>query len=185
MKVITFSRTFPKTHPRAGEPTYFMERIWKMLTTGNLRDTEYSVWANVPRKMKDGHWQLPHLWRDQMADDNFLPKFHTIRAGNRWKVGELFSPRVWSGKPYASKQIAFAPPIKIEKIWDISIKIVNGEDVTVKLNNRSILLQDLMPIALNDGLELNDFVAWFNLHPKKKEQVFTGQIICWNPNINY
>jgi hypothetical protein len=182
MKVITFSRTFPKTHPRAGEPTLFVEKMLiGLLEAGKIsieKCCELAREAGFP----EDH---PMYYIDTIRWYECTAKFHTIRAGNRWKVGELFSPRVWSGKPYVSKQIEFAPPIKIEKIWDISIKIVNGEDVTVKLNNRSILLQDLMPIALNDGLELNDFVAWFNLHPKKKEQTFTGQIICWNPDLNY
>lgn len=176
MRVITFSRYFPKGHPRAGEPTYFVE---KMIRAYYLRSNAMTISTDL----------IDDFYLNQVKGiepvANFEPKWHTIRAGNRWKVGDLYAPRVWSGKPYASKQISFLPPIKIEKIWDISIKIANGEDVTVKLNNRSILLQDLMLIALNDGLELNDFAAWFNLHPKKKEQTFTGQIICWNPDLNY
>jgi hypothetical protein len=182
MKVITFSRTFPKTHPRAGDPTFFVEKtLLGLIEAGQISISKCCECARQFGFSEDHPMYYIHTLRKYDCE----PKRHTIRAGNRWKVGELFSPRVWSGKPYVSKQIEFAPPIKIEKIWDISIKIMNGEDVTVKLNNRSMLLQDLMPIALNDGLELNDFVAWFNLHPKKKEQTFTGQIICWNPDLNY
>lgn len=30
-RVITFSRFFPKTHPKAGNPTFFVEKFWKGL----------------------------------------------------------------------------------------------------------------------------------------------------------
>lgn len=39
-KVITFSRVFPSYHPKAGQPTYFVEAIYKALyrpaTCGSL-----------------------------------------------------------------------------------------------------------------------------------------------------
>lgn len=38
-------------------------------------------------------------------------KHHTIRAGNRFKTGDYFSPRVWSGSPYNSKQLNMRPLI--------------------------------------------------------------------------
>ena len=31
MAVITYSRFFPTYHPRKGEPTFFVEKIWKGL----------------------------------------------------------------------------------------------------------------------------------------------------------
>lgn len=40
-------------------------------------------------------------------------KYHTIRAGNRFKKGDYFSPRIWTDKPYASKQYQFHPDILI------------------------------------------------------------------------
>src|SRR5687768_15361241 len=108
MKVMTFSTRFPSYHPKKNSPTLFVEKIWKGLNIS----ADYSVWTNKPRQMKDGNWQLPHMWRDMMNDTTFLPKYHTIRAGNRWKVGDVFSPRFWgsdvnpkSGRtgPYQSK----------------------------------------------------------------------------------
>ncbi len=35
-------------------------------------------------------------------------------------------------------------------------------------------------IAKNDGLDIDEFMAWFK-YPKP----FEGQIICWNENIGY
>lgn len=182
MRVITFSRTFFVKHPRKGEETFFVEKIWKGLKTGNHRDGEYTILSKHQRLMKDGHWQLPHLWRDKMCDDSFHAKHHTIRAGNRWKVGDFFSPRIWSGKPYASKQIQFAPPIEIKKIWHISfdnfsVPAINGVHLFDEYNSQN---WDFNLLARNDGLSPSDMIAWFKPY---KETV--GQILCWNEKIKY
>lgn len=180
MKVITFSRFFPAKHPRQGEETFFVEKIWKGLKTGNRHDGEYTIWSKHPRLMKAGYWQLPHIWRDQMCDKTFKPKYHTIRAGDRWQVGEKFAPRIWSGKAYASKQIEFAPPIEIKKIWNFCLT-PNG----YVIGAMNCDLQMLTRIAENDGLTADDFELWFAVHPKAKKDGFFGRVICWNEKIEY
>lgn len=109
-----------------------------------------------------------------MNDDNYKAKHHTIRAGNRWKVGDKFSPRVWSKKPYNSKHIIIAPDIEVKKIWDFEIKdsevIINGCLYNGKAKE----------LIKNDGLKEMEFWQWFKF-PKP----FKGQIICWNENIEY
>jgi hypothetical protein len=109
--------------------------------------------------------------------DTLTPKYHTIRAGHHFKVGDFFSPRVWSGKPYASKQIQFAPDIAVKKVWDFEIR-----DYRYWLNRKWIgsTSDKMLEIAINDGLGLDDLHSWFK-YPKP----FYGQIICWNENINY
>ena len=158
-KVITFSRTFPAYHPKAGLPTYFVEKLLASIGRHNFdEEREFN-----PR----------------LSLDMFDPKHHTIRAGNRWKVGDWFSPRVWSGKPYNSKQIVIAPDIEIKKVWEFEIKgsyvYLNGEFKTKHMIT-------LTEMAKNDGLSIVDFARWFKYpcHPH-----FIGQIICWNENINY
>jgi len=180
MKVITFARYFPKKHQREGEATFFVERIWKGLDTGNRMNGEYSIYYKLPRLMKDGHWQLPHLWRDQMIDKKFFPKYHTIRAGKRWKVGDWFSPRIWSGLPYRSKQIQFAPDIQIKNIWDVNIggERFNKCVSVVHDNSKYETLIPLADVAKNDGLSNDDFINWF---PNN----FSGQILCWSNKIKY
>jgi len=171
MKVITFSRFYPAYHPRKGEPTEFIEKIWK----GVYEDS-----SDVPFPH-----ELAGVWSAYCEMDNLIPKYHTIRAGNRWKVGDWFSPRVWSGKPYKSKQIEFAPPIQVKKVWELEIEVgkkywffkLNGEDISNEKENFNIdEFTELL--AKNDGLLLSDFLNWF---PKS----FTGQIICWNDKIEY
>lgn len=153
-KVLTFSRVFPTTHPKAGQPTYFVEKIY------NNRFSKNNL-MGYPKGLE--------------IDDTIMGvKKHTIRNGNRWKVGDKFSPRVWSGKPYCSKQIIIAGDITIQALYDITfvpadeLLIVgdynyypNGYEGMIKL------------LATNDGLSVEDFKAWFN-------KPFIGQIICWD-----
>lgn len=172
MKYIMCSRNFPKGHPRQGEATYFVEKIWK------------SIWDSH----KGSNNPLHPYW--ELYDDAFpiqydvmenihqhQPKPHTIRNGSRFKPGDMASLRVWSDKPYRSKQIEFAQ-VEVKKVWDIEISefwFING----------CIMEHDqVVELAKNDGLAYDDFVSWFNIHPKKKD-VFRGQVICWNDRIIY
>ena len=172
-KVITFSRYFPATHPKKGQPTFFVEKIFNSL---DLPD--YKIMT------------LHDLYGDEInpTEDEFMsgscnplfdhkPKYHTVRAGSRWKVGDKFSPRVWSGKPYQSKQIIIAPDIEIKKIWNIDIMHAHSW-FSVMINGKENHWHEL---AKNDGLSSVDFMDWF----KKSNNIFIGQIICWNENIKY
>src|SRR5690349_19817095 len=137
-RVLTFARTYPVYHIRKGQPTYFVEKIIK------------------------GFCQIKHPIEDidELAIDSnnpldidiyniCEPKWQSIRSGNKWKVGMKFSPRAWSGKPYARKQIILAPDIEIKKVWNIEIEIDEGLP-SVYING--LLRQDLEDLALNDGL---------------------------------
>jgi hypothetical protein len=166
-KVITFSRVFPSYHPRAGEPTYFVEKIWTSLDIV----TEGLHFSSLPE-----HEVLSAARGHYYENDELNPKHHTIRAGHRWKEGDWFSPRVWSGKPYNSKQIQFAPDIQIKKIYSFSI----GLAACYIDQQRWVDKDFIAKVAGNDGLEYNDFLKWFQ-YPKP----FNGQIIIWNESINY
>ena len=108
-KIMTFSRTFPAYHPKAGQPTYFVEKILRGIHT------------------LDDHVK-PIINFDVCS--TCAPKHHTIRAGNRWKVGDKFSPRVWSGKPYCSPMITIAPDIEVKKVYPIEMYIVASTGYT-------------------------------------------------------
>lgn len=159
-RVITFSRVFPSYHPRAGEPTHFIDKIY-----AGLADTVPGF--KIPNDA-NAFWD----WHEYY---NATPKYHTIRAGHRWKVGDKFSPRIWSGKPYNSKQITFAPEVEVKKVWDVEF---DEDGCFWVFSDKERGAKILHKIARNDGLTLDDLMAWFN-------KPFTGQIICWNENINY
>jgi len=160
-RVITFSRTFPAYHPRAGEPTYFVEKLYKSI----LKPTDH-----VPITGIESGLSLFAL-----ADAQ--PKHHTIRAGHRWKVGDWFSPRVWSGKPYNSKMITIAPDIQVKKVWNIEMRFDQTSPVAI-IEGRVIMFDEFKVLAANDGLTPSDLMAWFN-------KTMLGQIICWNETIEY
>lgn len=172
-RVITFSRVFPAYHPRKGDATYFVEKLSKGFP-------EYSADDFTALKSRPtlGLFDLLVLAIDKWAD--FSAKYHTIRSGSRWKVGDKFSPRVWSGKPYASKMITIAPDIVIKKIWELMVDegvgyIHNGKNLWNPLS-----FEELTTIAKNDGLNLEDLMQWLKWSKNGKYQ-----IICWNESINY
>lgn len=168
-RVITFSRTFPAYHPKAGQPTYFVEKLWN------------SIYAGQDREVALISHELGGIWSGWCeVRESEQPKHHTIRGGHRFKVGDKFSPRVWSGKPYNSKQIIIAPDIEVKKTFDFVIDILGGE---YRMNGVAIHIETLKLISMNDGFsELDDFELWFNV---KRGEGFIGQIICWNENVNY
>ena len=184
-KVLTFSRVFPSYHPRKGEPTYFVEKIWNSFHVDAIGDRFFEFIEN------DFDTLNPKLFYAEMVaffetiepqrTNKFTPKYHTIRAGNRWKEGDKFSPRVWSGKPYQSKQIIIAPDIEVKKVWDITADWHNGGLYFFLPNERVVDTPTAELISLNDGLTLDDFTYWF-CKAKDGEKF---QIICWNENINY
>lgn len=182
-RVMTFSRLFPKGHHRAGKPTYFVEKIWNSIGFENAIESKFDEIHSLTGYDAD----FIQRFFDTLGYTDGV-KHHTIRAGHRWKVGDWFSPRVWgndinpkSGRsgPYHSKQITFAPDIQIKKVWEFD---VDPWDAYV-VNRKPLSLSELKTVALNDGFEnLDDFEMYLNVKPK---DLFQGQIICWNENINY
>jgi hypothetical protein len=146
-KVITFSTVFPKCHPKEGLPTDFVRKF----LVGKMGKTICSMNFGFDA-------------------ENIMPKYHTIRSGKRFKEGELFSPRIWSGIPYRSKQTIIAPDTRIVKIHDIERDEAGVFDINGKYINDDVELS----LANNDGLELFDFLKWFEPYG-----AFKGQIICW------
>lgn len=165
-RVITFSRFFPKGHPREGKPTTFVERLWRGLMPE--MDIRSFIWSSPD------HRKLTELF---FEPEDFQPcqaKIHTIRSGKRWKAGDIFSPRVWSDKPYNSKQIIVCPDLELYKVKDIEI------------NKKGVIMIDgkyyscdpfcTHPLALNDGLSGQDFRDWF-----APSLPLSGQILLWIP----
>lgn len=185
-KVITVSRTFPAYHPKAGQPTYFVEQILNALGIdwNNNLDYQKLLYQLNPRLTDHELITFWHKLRYEAVYDSYQlekEKLHTIRAGHRWKQGDKASIRVWSGKPYNSPQIIIAPEVELVSVGEFAIR--NGY---VLLHNAKIANQVLFDraeiihrIANNDGLSMEDLKAWFK-YPKP----FEGQILAWKP-VNY
>ena len=164
--VITFSKKFPSYHPKAGQPTYFVEAFYKSLF----------VMKCLPKELEESFNHEVFL--------NGMTKHHTVRSGNRFKKGDFFSPRVWgtdvnpkSGKSgaYHSKQIILSHDTEIKNVWDIEI----NEATEISINGKFISYGWEVELANNDGLSWQEFNDWFVKLP------FKGQIICWNDAVSY
>jgi len=180
-KTIIISRYFPRYHIRPGEPTFFVEAIWKALANIHYSQSKYVV-SDYKELLNIHHNGINYY-------DETLQKFHTIRKGKRWKEGDRCSLRIWgddinpkSGRkgPYHSKQIAIAPDLKILKVSDIDIYptneiFINGKFFCTFGSENHVIL------ANGDGLNIPDMNSWFNKLP------FTGQIIFWSypPHFEY
>lgn len=170
-KVITLSRAFPAYHPKKGEPTYFVEKIYNSLDRSMHKGEVFLIAANS-QQLEDNKFctgLLAKFYQSLFPIEEGY-KHHTIRAGKRWKTGDMASVRVWSGKPYNSPQIIIYPDVELI-VKDIEI----GKDFNVKIDGR--FWNDKTIIAANDGLTTSDLVFWFKKRP------FSGQILIWN-NIN-
>lgn len=154
---LSISRTFPRTHPRKGEATYFVEKILSI--RGGI----------IPCK----HCHMDIICAPQNCvymSPVFHPKLHTIRANYKlWNermdevqrgeaVIELF---YWSGSPYNSKrdnskQIVFKT---LDKDSQCGVQRV----VFMSPSERGAheYHPEIMKMAANDGLLLEDFKQWF------------------------
>ena len=163
-KVIMVSRQFPNYHPKAGEPTWFVEKIWKSLLLAKV--------INIPETIVyEAKYEeyFPCQFNDPNESVSYhKPKNHTIRNGKRWKDGDMASIRVWSGKPYGSKQIAIAPDVKL-KVLDVEIDAQGMIKIAGKVINA-------IKVAENDGLSATDMCDWF-----EPSLPFIGQILIWSP----
>lgn len=184
MKVISFSRYFPAKHPKKGQETLFLQKI--LISLIDIGHISISKAAELGRQFNLTGMQTI----DEIRKLDLTPKHHTIRAGNRWKEGDWFSPRFWTGSPYnrmrdGSKPVEFVPGgIQIAKVFTVEVCYEPHFQVQKPIEENKWHLLSNGVVAENDGLSYGDFEEWFKIHPKK-EETFVGQIICWNPDIKY
>ncbi len=188
-KVLTFSRTFPSYHPKAGQLTGFVEKFWNAINFHPLGSVVDYHALRVLNKGMTGVAQELYGTMKFQKDRSVKNKVHTIRAGYRFNEGDFFSPRVWRGKPYHSKQIVIAPDQLVVRVYDFEMFqyegepyfSIDGEDYKCRyvqgFNCESVTL---LSLCYNDGLRIDDFLSWFK-YPKP----FQGQIIVWDKDINY
>lgn len=153
------------------QPTNFIDKIWQSL----LRDNIEMNFVEFNTKFKE---MLPVIGETKVG--SFPQKKHTIRTdkNNRWVKGSNIHFKTWSGRPYHSKNINFAPIIKVVSTQKIEIlyKDIDGfklEVATVYVDGVWLPGDEVETLAINDGFaNIADFFAYFN-------QSFTGKIIHW------
>jgi hypothetical protein len=136
--VLTVSRTFPKTHKRAGEQTFFPEMILSALGRHELLTDK--CFSKPPEKL------------------------HTIRANYElWEkrakeINEgmaVLSIRYWSDKPYRSKQVEIC---QLTKIGVQELELTYYGKWRIDNIFSDYTMEDF---SKNDGLSLDDFLEWF------------------------
>lgn len=135
---IQVSLTFPATHPRKGENTFFPEMIRSHLVVKGLKihtiRANYALWAK---------------------------RFEKINRGEA--VLELY---YWTGKPYNSKTVTICQLGKDDGIGLQELFFLNNEMFDPIIEGDDII--QTKDLAANDGLSLQDFTAWFKGYDSTK-----------------
>jgi hypothetical protein len=138
--VITLSQVFPSTHARAGEPTFFRDKLHAAIT-GN-----------------EEYWRKVHTIRANY--ELWKKRFEKIEKGEA-----CLSIRQWEGKPYRSKQVELMRLTRENGIGIQTLQFAkdtyNGRLGLFACLIDGVCLPSLRILAENDGLSLEDWAAWF------------------------
>lgn len=153
------------TKQKNGQPTYFVEKIWRGL----------EQLSPVYKKYSNEWLQIYYQKIDNTCDfqTNFQPKITTIREDkhDRWHAGVLIHFIVF---PRSKKMFQFAPVIPCVSTQKIVIE-TNGylNDYKVYVDGRELNIKEVQRVAWNDGFDnVISFLLWFR-------DGFEGKIIHW------
>lgn len=136
---IMLSKVFPATHYRAGEPAYFSRKVYAT--------------------------------KHHRLSPNEAPKLHTIRANYElWakRIAEVQAGeaelvlREWEGKPYRSKTREIMRLTAEDGVGIQRLKFSGGYLTKMYIDGQPIKTRNVLHLALNDGLNMNDWVDWFS-----------------------
>jgi len=159
--VLTVSRTFPKTHKRAGQQTWFVEKI----------NEAVMPISDEPMMGKKIHTIRANyeLWAKRIKE---------VQEGKA-----ILSLRYWSGEPYRTKQIEFAQLDKDSGVGVQELKFgycnslislsdkffpIITKPYIIELENLKDKYLDILQISKNDGLKFGDFMDWFKNYDLSK-----------------
>lgn len=153
--VLTLSRVFPKTHPNAGQPTNFKERLHNTVLG------------------KRGQWCKLHTIRR-----NF--DLWKVNADKMQRGGFVLCVRQWSARPYNSPQVEIEQlhqPIGVQRIRMYFNYM--KDTITVYIDGDHQLECSVEELAHNDGLTLQQFKDWFFGKSRRNfsNDVYEGVII--------
>ena len=161
--VLTVRTTFPVTHPRKGDQTYFVEKIQKAL--GMLVELPGDAVIDLDEKRHTVRANYEY-WEKCMKE---------VQAGRA-----IISLRYWKGKPRqkGSKLIEFATLNKdsgcgVQKIHLVDhgsfmYSLISNPNQDPHIHSDCVDYKEIKhciglnnTIAVNDGLTYRDFKAWF------------------------
>lgn len=171
----------------AGQPNYFVEKIW----SGLMLDENFEFNLSISYL----HDAQEVLELQNIDDFTNKPKLHTIRIdpSNRWKPGTKIHFVI---NNRTKNRFQFAPVVEVKSVQKIEIKwsdilentsgrtAMNDRFVSVAIHDRGcairryLNLEQLQILSINDGFNsVKDFFNFFNTD-------FTGKIIHWT-NLKY
>lgn len=136
--VLMLSREFPKTHPRAGEPTDFKTYKGKGTKKHTIRGNA-ELWEHRAEEINAGRAILSVR---QWSGKPYEPGSHQIEIARHTRLG---TQRV---------KISFSVPF--------------DKFISVYQDDGDIHHPLFFEVAQNDGLSPDDFIDWFNTTKKKK-----------------
>ncbi len=145
--VLTLSKSFPAKHSNAGKPTNFRDAFYagQVFNRGSeclyLRPKLHTIRANYP------------LWEKRIKDVQSQQAFLSVR--------------MWSGKPYWSKQIEIARLTAANGVGIQKLCFPNRSTALVDYPERKLSV-DFKLLAKNDGLSLADWCDWFRHYDLSK-----------------
>ena len=163
-----------------GKPTNFKQKILNSFKKLAIEKANIILFA-----------QISDIHKGNFKFDLQNSKLHTIRpdVANRFKAGVMIDFKEWSGRPYHSKNISFAPRIPVVSVQNISIKewlaadystcfqMPDNSIYTIEIDGIRQDKKQIKRIAINDGFE--NEVEFFNYLRR-----FEGKLIHWT-NLKY
>lgn len=139
-----------------GEPTHFIEKLWKMAIQQEYFDREEFYY----------YYGLAKEVKQIQLYDTFAPKLHTIQnQSDRFKVGQKVQPYVCTEKPYRSPQFDFMPPLEIvsKQTFDIiHDSFMFQKKAFVFIDGRKLWEDEIESLAINDGFNsIEHFFQYF------------------------
>jgi len=154
---IQISRTFPATHPRKGDPTFFVEELLNGIIPCSLLSNQ-----EIERLSPFSEFYFntcePKLHTCRKNYPLWEKRFKNIMGGEA--VLELY---YWSGKPRKSKTVTICQLGKDDGIGLQEMMMYKEHHGAFICNEKGFdpMVFDWSEIAKNDGLSLPDFEAWF------------------------
>lgn len=145
--VLIVSQYFPAWHPKAGQPTGFVEKIFNGEKIHTVR-LNFDWWTNIMDEVKKGDAIISlRYWSDK--------PYHSKQVEFK-QITKNDNPDI---------QHVFMTDHHAEPLYEVTI---DDSNYLYKWSERELL-------ASNDGLSMNDFYDWFFF--KNKDAQVSGAII--------
>lgn len=139
--IIMLSKRYPTTHPLAGIPTFFRDKVLATVCNNiEFWNKIHTIRANYP------------LWEKRIKE---------VVQGNA-----MLSLRQWTDKPYRSKTVEITRLGADDGVGIQMLKFDKDRDGMVSLNFCDIdgKYPSVQLLAYNDGLTLQAWKDWFKLY---------------------